>query len=163
LDVLKNRTKANIFIVLGADDFADQQVFTITTGTGSERFTYELDSFGNHAIYLRQLDAEATPQVFFFNQSYVNAQLYVIRAAIDYTAGTISLELNGRPAGNFNLSSTNATSNTNSTLIKIGAGLSSGSTLLTIAKISCFVDDMGPSEVKNYYKYIKATYDVDCY
>jgi hypothetical protein len=163
VDVLKNRSRANIFIVCASRALADQDVMTITTGTGSERFTYSLTSLGKHQVYLRQNDAEATPQQYQFAEDYVAGDLFVVRAQLDYIDGLISLELNGRPSGSFSLLSSVATSNTDSTLIKIGSGLTTGSQQLTIARATCFIDELAQSEVQNYYRYIKAIYDVPCY
>jgi hypothetical protein len=163
VDVLKNRNRANIFIVCATRALATQDVMTITTGTGSERFTYSLDVTGDHKVYLRQSDAEATPQQYLFTEKYSAGDLFVVRAQLDYVDQSISLEFNGRPSGTYPLLSATPTSNTNSTLIKIGAGLSSGSQQLTIARITCFIDELAQSEVQNYYKYIKGIYDVPCY
>lgn len=163
VDVLKNRSRANVFIVCASRALADQDVMTITTGTGSERFTYSLTSLGKHQVYLRQNDAEATPQQYQFAEDYVAGDLFVVRAQLDYIDGLISLELNGKPSGSFSLLSSAATSNTDSTLIKIGSGLTTGSQQLTIARATCFIDELAQSEVQNYYRYIKAIYDVPCY
>lgn len=163
LDVLQDKSKADIFITLSARAFNDQDVFTITTGTGAERFTYSLTSSGKHEIYLRQQDSEPTPQQYQFAIDYDISELFIVRAKIDYTGGVISLEVNGKPAGDFSLLSSLKTDNTNSTLIKIGSGLVLGSQQLSIARISCFIDELSTSEVQNYYKFIKGTYDVPCY
>lgn len=163
LDVLKDRSKADIFITLASTGFNDQDVFTITTGTGAERFTYYLTSSGRHGICLRQLDSEPTPQQYRFEIDYDISELFIVRAKIDYIGGAISLEVNGKPAGDFSLLAPIKTDNASSTLIKIGSGLVLGSQQLSIARISCFIDELSTSEVQNYYKFIKGTYDVPCY
>lgn len=160
VDVLKNRSVAEIFIVVSSRALVDQDVFFIGTGTGSERFVYSRASNGSHVIYFRRDDSEPTPQIFTLSEKYVANGWDVIRIKLDYQNGVIYGWVNGKDEVSQAMTTSGVSSNTDSTLIKVGSGLVSGSNELSIARVSCFIDGLGNSEVENYYEYIRMLYDV---
>jgi hypothetical protein len=160
VDVLKNRTVAEIFIVASSRALVAQDAFFISSGTGSERFVYSRSSGGDHVVYFRRDDAEATPQIFTLGEKYVAGGWDVIRIKLDYQNGMIYGWVNGRDSGSQAMTTAGTSSNTNSSLIKVGAGLVSGSNELSLARVSCFIDELANSEVENYYEYIRLVYDI---